>query len=125
MEAAYDYNDAMRWGQTRNAAAYVPPEARTAMLADARAREDVQVADYEMVQVEMDEDQKRAQIVVDMTWMLRSEGLVRQSTFEQTWERREGHWTMVREKRLSGPPLPKAAAKEAAVSAASSERSSQ
>jgi hypothetical protein len=124
MEAAYDYNDAMRRGQVRNAAAHVPPEARAAMVTRERERADVQIADYEMVQIEMAEDKSSAVITVDVTWMLRSEGLVRQSSFQQEWERREGHWTMVREKRVAGPPFP-GGAREPSVTAATAERPSR
>lgn len=113
MEALYDYNDAMRWGQYRNATAYVPPDARAALVADGRSRADVQIADYELVQVDISEDKLTALVLVDVSWMLRSEGLMRQSSFEQSWERQDGRWSMVAEKRVAGPPMPRRALAQA------------
>ena len=123
MEALYDYNDAIRWGQYRNATPYVPPEARAGLIVDGRARADVQIADYELVQVDLAQDKSTAQVLVDVSWMLRSEGLMRQSSFEQSWERLDGRWSMVGEKRVSGPPMPRRRDPKVDVSAASGERS--
>jgi hypothetical protein len=121
MEALSDYNDAVRWGQIRAATGYLRPEARDAFVArQVGARADLQMADYELVQIDMSDDKRAAKVVVEVTWMLRSDGLMRQSALEQQWEEHDGRWSLVRERGAGGAPMPGAPPKQ--VTAATGER---
>jgi len=124
MEALYDYNDAVRWGQTNVAAAYLPREARARFLARHRMA-DLQIADYELVQIDLAEDKEHAQVTVDVTWALRSEGLIRQSAFEQSWVQKEGKWSLAKERQVGGTRMPEPAVRRTDATAARSEPAQQ
>ena len=114
MEAVYDYNDAVRWGQANAATAYLPPEARAQFVARHRIP-DLQLADYELLQIDMAKDKEHALVVVEVTWMLRSDGLCRQSSFEQNWEQHDRRWSLAKERQVGGVRMPEAPSRATAA----------
>jgi len=122
LEAVHDYNDAVRWGRYGTAAAYVPPEARREFAARHGAhRGELQIADYEIVQLDLAEDRTHAHVLVEVTWLLRSQGLLRQTALEQRWEQEGGRWSLARERRVAGTPMPEAAEEPTGATASRNE----
>lgn len=59
------YTEAIRWGDLERAARYVDPEMRDDFLALSEAFEDIRITDFEIGEVEMeDEDKLRADVYV-------------------------------------------------------------
>jgi len=61
------YTEAIRWGDLERAATYVDPEMRDDFLAMAEAFEDIRITDYEIGDVEMEDEEKRS-AQVDVTY---------------------------------------------------------
>lgn len=103
--AVSDYNEALRWGNLRAAEPFVPTDQAKAFVK--RHKEDrgnLEINDYEIDSVVM-EDKSHAVVRVTFVWSRRSEGLVRQTTVLQRWERHDREWRMVSEKFGEGAPL--------------------
>lgn len=120
MEAVQDYNEAVRWGRQGVAAGYVGSEVRDGLgIHQGAYRGDLQIADYELVRVDLADDKTHAAVWVEVTWLLRSDGLIRQTAFEQRWEQEGGRWSLTQERRVGGVPLPKPQEPTSATSASS------
>jgi hypothetical protein len=61
------YTEALRWGDLEKAARYVDPEMRGDFLAQADAFESVRITDYDIGEVDLDQD-TLAQAEVDVTY---------------------------------------------------------
>ncbi len=106
VESVRAYNDGVRWERFAVAANHVPPQERSMFVdeADERAH-DVKITDYEVVRVDSKSD-KLASVQVKLSWYLDSEGILRETRSEQTWERHGKSWWMVDETRLKGDEMP-------------------
>lgn len=105
-ESVRAYNDGVRWERFAVAANHVPPAERSMFVdeADDRAH-DLRITDYEVVRVDNKSD-KLASVQVKLSWYLDSEGILRETQSEQTWERHGKTWWMVDETRLKGYEMP-------------------
>lgn len=105
-ESVRAYNDGVRWERFAVAANHVPPAERSMFVdeADDRAH-DLRITDYEVVRVDNKSD-KLASVQVKLSWYLDSEGILRETQAEQTWERHGKTWWMVDETRLKGYEMP-------------------
>lgn len=105
-ESVRAYNDGVRWERFAVAANHVPPAERSMFVdeADDRAH-DLKITDYEVVRVDNKSD-KLASVQVKLSWYLDSEGILRETQAEQTWERHGKTWWMVDETRLKGYEMP-------------------
>jgi hypothetical protein len=109
LTAAREYNDGVRWGKYEQAANRVPKDKRKKFFDKHKGlEEDLEFADYELTQVDVDKsDKKHIKVTtrVDYTWMLKSEGLVQKTSTKQHWEEQNSEWVMVSEERVKGTPL--------------------
>ena len=66
-QAQRKYSEALRWGNLEKAAKYVDPEMRSDFLALSNAFDSVRISDYDIGEVEMNQD-TLAQAEVDVTY---------------------------------------------------------
>lgn len=104
--AIYDYNNAVRWGNVRQATPFLKRDRQAAFVsARRRERNELELNDYEIVEVEVSEGGQRADVRVTYTWHRRSQGLMRQTEASQQWQRKGRDWLLVDEKRTAGEAL--------------------
>ncbi len=105
-EAARLYNEGVRWYKLDQAVPYVPKGQQHAFVERMAALEDeLEFADSEMVQLEVDKKHDQATARMTYTWMLKRRGLLEKTSTEQTWVERDGKWVVKSEVRLRGSPL--------------------
>jgi hypothetical protein len=105
-EAAREYNDGVRWGRLEQAALHVPSDRRERFITrHAQLEDDLEIADCEMVHLEIDGKKERGTARVEYIWSLKRRGLVEKTATEQTWVRKDGEWVVDAEVRVKGAPL--------------------
>jgi hypothetical protein len=105
-EAAREYNDGVRWGRLEQAVVHVPAERRERFVnRHAQLEDELEIADCEMVHLEVDAKHERATARVEYLWSLRRRGLVEKTATDQDWVRKDGQWVVDREVRVKGAPL--------------------
>jgi hypothetical protein len=98
------YNEDVRWGRYFSAAEFVNTEARDEWLQDHRLwRQDLRIADYEVVDSTMDEDS--ATVLVMVTWYRMNESVLQTTMLAQRWERVERQWILRSEELEDGTPI--------------------
>jgi hypothetical protein len=104
--AAREYNQDVRWGRYEQAAEKLPKELRQRFIERRASLDDeLQIADYELVSIDVDKKARTAKARVDYSWTLKRRGLVEKTTTRQDWEERDGQWLMTKETRTRGAPL--------------------
>jgi hypothetical protein len=104
--AAREYNNDVRWGRFAEAARHLPSDERQRFVDRHSSLEnDLEIADYELVSIEVDKKKQSAQARVDYTWALKTRGIVEKTTTRQKWERRDSDWILAAEERVKGAPL--------------------
>ena len=117
--AAREYNNDVRWGRFDQAAKHVPTDTRQRFIdKHANLAEELEIADFELTNIEVDKKKATATARLEYTWSLKSRGIVEKTTTKQKWEKRDGDWVLAREERVKGSPLvlfdePKAVAEAA------------
>jgi hypothetical protein len=106
-DAARDYSSSVRWGKFDTAASHLPKEERVRFLdCLGRLEGELEIADYELVSVDVDAGRGRGTARVDYMWSLKRRGLVEKTSVEQVWTRTDGQWLLASETRVRGAPLP-------------------
>lgn len=104
--AAREYNNDVRWGRYEQASTHVPKEKRARFVEKRTQLEDeLEIADFELVNIVIDKGKETAMARVDYTWMLKNRGIVEKTTTRQSWERHDGQWVVATEMRVKGSPL--------------------
>jgi hypothetical protein len=104
--AAREYNNDVRWGRYEQASMHVPKEKRARFVEKRTQLEDeLEIADFELVNIVIDKGKETAMARVDYTWVLKNRGIVEKTTTRQSWERRDGNWVVATETRVKGSPL--------------------
>ena len=104
--AAREYNNDVRWGRYDQAAKHVPSTDRQRFVErHSSLEEDLEIADYELVNIEVDKKKQTASARVDYSWTLKTRGIVEKTTTRQKWERRDLEWVLASEERVKGAPL--------------------
>jgi hypothetical protein len=104
--AAREYNNDVRWGRYDQAADHIAKEQRDRFVErHTSLEEDLEIADFELVNIVVDKGKQTATARVDYTWTLKNRGIVEKTTTKQTWERHDSHWIMAQETRVKGAPL--------------------
>jgi hypothetical protein len=105
-EAAQEYNAGVRWGQIDQAVQHIPVDRRARFVAQHNALEDeLEIADCEMVHLEVDSKQEKGTARVEYVWSLKRRGLVEKTSTDQVWVRKNGDWVVEKETRVKGAPL--------------------
>jgi hypothetical protein len=106
MDSVRTYNDGVRWGRLANAASRVPPDEREDFVDERdELADELHITDWEVVRVKEVSDGK-ASVHVKYTWYQDAEGIVRETTAVQRWERRGKAWLIVEERRTRGVEMP-------------------
>jgi hypothetical protein len=104
--AAREYNNDVRWGRFEQAAKHVPSDTRTRFVErHASLEEELEIADYELLSIEVDKKKQTAIARIDYTWSLKARGIVEKTSTRQRWERRDNDWIVASEERVKGAPL--------------------
>jgi hypothetical protein len=105
-EAAREYNDGVRWGNLDQAVAHVPRDRRERFVArHGQLEDELQIADCEVVHLEIDREHERGTARVEYVWSLKRRGIVEKTATEQVWVRKDGDWVVDSEVRVKGAPL--------------------
>jgi hypothetical protein len=106
MESLRTYHEGIRWQRFAAAAARLPAAERSAFVEEWDERsKDLKIADYEILDVVM-RGVGRAVVHVKISWYGDSEGTLRDTQAEQTWEQRGTIWMLTDEVRARGPTMP-------------------
>jgi hypothetical protein len=104
--AAREYNNDVRWGRYDQAAEHIAKERRDRFVErHTSLDEELEIADFELINIEVDKKKQTANARVDYTWTLKNRGIVEKTTTRQAWEKRDGSWIMAEETRVKGAPL--------------------
>ena len=104
--AAREYIEDVRWGRYDQAADHIPKDHRDRFVErHTSLEEDLEIADFELVNIVVDKAKQTATARVDYTWTLKNRGIVEKTTTKQAWEKQDGHWIMASETRVKGAPL--------------------
>lgn len=88
----YYYND-LRWSRLPSAAARMHPDIRASFLADwAKRGQELQLQDLEIVSMQEDLENDRAEVTLLVSWVERSSMQLRSATITQTWLRTDDGW---------------------------------
>ncbi len=105
-EAAKKFNEGVRWNRLDEAVTYLPKDEQRGWVDRMTALEDeLQIADSEMMQLEVDKKHAKATARMTYSWTLKRRGLVEKTNTEQTWVEKKGKWVMIHEIRLRGAPM--------------------
>jgi len=99
-----DFHQRVRWKDYRFAARYVVPERRKdfdTSLREGKAEQDLDITEYEIEGVEMDDTGARATVTSQFKWTRLPSLTVRQETVTSEFIYREGRWLL--EKQSGGP----------------------
>ena len=103
---ARQFGDDVRWGRIEVASQTVGSARRRTFIERHKSFEgDLEFADFELLDVEVEPKMQKAVSRVDYTWSRKREGLVQKTTTEQNWEFVGGNWVLVKEFRVRGTPL--------------------
>lgn len=105
-DAVEELNDSTRWGRMDTAIARVHPAYRRSFAREhQRWSSQIQIADVELMRIEMARGEDRADIVVGLSWYSYETMELRQTIVRQRWRRDEGGSYVLRsEEVLGGDP---------------------
>lgn len=97
-DSVVGFNDEMRWGRQDLAIQRVVPAARAEFQARHRAwGRDIQIADSEIVNVQVGHEGEEASSFVTIQWYRRNSTLLSTTTLRQNWDRSMGSFAMTGE----------------------------
>ena len=92
-ESAQRYNDALRWGNVDQAAAYVEPMRRSQYVQNAQsASKDVRITDVKLGPVDFPPNSERATVTVTRSFYRVDQLTEKSETIVEQWYRKNGHW---------------------------------
>jgi len=104
-DAVRTYTEGVKWERFESAAAVLPAAQRRGFL-DERdlLAKDLRITDTEILRV--DERDRRAEVLVKLSWYSERENIVHTSVATQRWERQGKSWKLVDERRSRGDEMP-------------------
>jgi hypothetical protein len=97
-ETVLDMNKSTRWGQMGDAAMWVEPSYRPKFVETHQGwGQEIQVADSEVVSVQMAEDKEQAVALVSYEWYLTSAMTLHSTVVQQRWMQVDDHFMLVSE----------------------------
>jgi hypothetical protein len=109
--SVFSYNDAVRWQRYEAAAEHLPPERRQSYLQTQRdAGDSLRILEYELLEVQHNEEDKKALVTVKFRWTRMPSNRVETTTIRQTWSYGEDRqWAMTEKEEVEdepGEPIP-------------------
>lgn len=110
-ELLYDvrgYNAGVRWNKLPQAASRIHPDEREAFFDEREELEDeLRIDEFEIKRLKMEgKDKQRANVRIQWTWHLDSQGIVHTTTTGQDWKRFGKNWIMLDERYVRGDEMP-------------------
>jgi Arc/MetJ-type ribon-helix-helix transcriptional regulator len=101
------FNDQVRWGRYFSAAEFIRDDARNEWLEERRGwgRDDLRIADWEIVDSTVDEDGETTIVRVVFSWYRLSQSEIQTTMLAQRWRRENRTWLMISEEYEEGAPL--------------------
>jgi hypothetical protein len=104
-DTVHDLNDQARWGRLTDAALLVDPSYRQQFIKDhQRWGDDIQLADSEVLQVQIATDAEHASALVNYSWYAMDTMTLRQTTVRQRWSAVSGGYALMSEAVVRGDP---------------------
>lgn len=102
----HEYNEGVRWNRLEQSVIHVPPSERRRFVdRHAGLEDELEILDVEILRMDVDRGKKTADAQVNVSWSLKSRGIVEHTVVDQAWRQREGQWLMEKETRLKGARL--------------------
>jgi hypothetical protein len=104
-QSIQELNEAARWGRLDLASQYVGPNYRQRFFAvHASWGKQMQIADLEMVRLDIDPNKSVAAASIAISWYGLNEMTLRQTVVRQRWKQREGQYVLDDEQVIDGDP---------------------
>jgi hypothetical protein len=101
------FNDDFRWGRWEMLGQSMTPEENALFQARKNLVDtDLVIVDYEITSVRFLQNSEAAVVDVHIEWYKKSDPSVRLVTLQQRWELRNGHWMMMKQRRVRGDRFP-------------------
>jgi uncharacterized protein (DUF927 family) len=104
-DAVQNLNNQARWGRINDAALLVQPEYRETFLTQhSRWGTDIQLADSEVVNIQITNDSKNASAFVSYSWYAMTDMTLHETTLRQLWEAQNSSYVLSSETVVKGNP---------------------
>lgn len=104
-DAVENLNKQTRWGRINDAALLVQPDYRETFLTQhSRWGTDIQLADSEIVNIQITNDAKNASAFVSYSWYAMDDMTLYETTLRQLWESRDNGYVLSSESVVKGNP---------------------
>jgi hypothetical protein len=104
-DAVQNLNNQARWGRINDAVLLVHPEYReTFMSQHSRWGTDIQLADSEIVNIQIASDSNKASAFVLYSWYAMTDMTLHETTLRQLWEAQSSSYTLSSETVVKGDP---------------------
>ena len=97
-QSVSEFNNGLRWKKWEDAGAFMPPGLRVAFLQSLekeKADDRLNITDFEVKEVLLDDEAKHAVVRVRLAWYFNDSGIEKKSLIIQKWERIEDKWAMM------------------------------
>ena len=104
-DAVENLNRHTRWGRIQDAALLVQPDYRETFLTQhSRWGTDIQLADSEIMNIQIASDEKNASAFVSYSWYAMDDMTLYETTLRQLWERYNNNYVLSSESVVKGNP---------------------
>jgi len=98
-------NESARWGRLDIAGDYVAPKYRLRFFKERSAwTKNIQVADSQVASFVVQDDQKKAKVILQINWYNLGHMSLQYTAVEQTWSRARNHFFLTSERVIDGNP---------------------
>ncbi len=102
-EAVLAFNEGVRWGRLQEVLPRIHPDSVDHFVEMHKEfGDDIKVSDYEILNANHDDKNKKADVSVRISWYRESEMVVRKTMLVQHWEEHGQDWIMLAEEYVSG-----------------------
>ena len=104
-DAVHNLNDQARWGRINDAALLAMPDYRETFLRQHRQwGAEIQLADTEVVNIQLATDSENASAFVNYSWYAMSDMTLHETTLRQLWKAHRSSFALVSESVVRGDP---------------------
>lgn len=104
-DAVQNLNNQARWGRINDAAVLVQPDYRQTFLTQHRTwGTDIQLADTEVVNIQLTSDAQNASAFVNYSWYATADMTLHETTLRQLWKANSNSFALASESVVKGDP---------------------